>query len=76
MDSAVARHQELLTSSRRVVKAREEVKDKVADTLVKLRNIYDWSGKVTVDAHVAEWGDLKERMPSLTNDLERKKVKL
>lgn len=56
-DSAAVRHFELLASTRRVVKAREERKDRAIDALVKQRKIYDSSGMFTMGAHVAEWGD-------------------
>lgn len=47
-------HHELLGSIRRVVRARDELMDKVAETLVKLRKIYDDGRNVAVKAQVAE----------------------
>lgn len=48
----------------------------MSDTLVKLRNIYDERRKVTVEVHGAEYGDLRERVTSFTNDLESKRLEL
>lgn len=55
---AAAHHRELLTSTRRVVKALEERKVEAADSFVKLRKIYHDGRKVTREAHVSEWSDL------------------
>lgn len=69
-DSSAARHHELLASIRRIMEAREKPKDKAADTLVKLRKVYEGGRKIRAEAHVAEWGKLPERGVSLRSDLE------
>lgn len=61
---------------RHVVEAREERKHKAADTLEKICKIFDERCKVTVEAHVAEWGDLRERVASLTSYLESMSLEL
>lgn len=67
-DSAAAHHHELVDTVHRVVKAREELKDKVANTHVMLQKIYDDGSKVTMESHEMEWRDLCEHLLSLTND--------
>lgn len=60
-DIASARHHELLASICDNLKACEERKDNMAGALVKLRKNYEEGRKVTTEAHVAQWGDLRER---------------
>lgn len=73
-NSTVTRHHELLTSIRRVVKAREVREDKAADTLVKLPKFYDGGRKVTMKAYVGKWFRLREPVAFLSNDLESKSL--
>lgn len=75
-DSAAARHHELSLSIRRIAEARELRKYKAAATLAKLRKVYEDRRKVQVEAHVEEWCELRERVSSLTSDLERRTLKL
>lgn len=75
-DSAAARYHEFLASTPRIVKTREGHKNQAAETLLKQRKVYDECRKVTVEELVAEWGDLRERVEFLTNDLENKSLKL
>lgn len=65
---APARHHKLLVSISHIVKARKERKDKAVATLLNLCKIYNDERKVTVEAHVAKWSDLRMRVESLTND--------
>lgn len=53
-NSDAACHHELQASIRRVVKGREEEKEKFSDTSVTLRKIYDDERKVTAEAYVVE----------------------
>lgn len=57
-DSAAASHHELLAAICRAVKVREERKDKATEILVKLRKIYHYGRKVTVEPHVVECRNL------------------
>lgn len=75
-NNAVAHHHELLASIRCVVRARKDLKDKAAGTLMRLRKIHDDGRKDTVETHVAEWSDRRERVASLRNDLQRKSLEL
>lgn len=59
-----------------MAKAREGRKNKAADTLVKLCKLYVEGRNATVKAQVEEWGDLLERVASLTNDLMSKNLEL
>lgn len=64
-NSEVALGHELLVLIRPSVDARENRKDKGADTLVKLRKVYEYERKVRVEAHIVKWGELCERVASL-----------
>lgn len=48
----------------------------MADVLLKLRKIFYESHKVTEEGHVAQQGDLHERVASSMNDLESKSSEL
>lgn len=54
LDSAAARHYELLASARRAAKARQDCQDKAPDTLLILHKIYNECRMVMVKAHAAE----------------------
>lgn len=73
---ASASHHELFTFICRVVKAHVERKDKATETLLKLRNFYEDGRKLTMETHVAEWSNLRERVASLTNDFESENLEL
>lgn len=75
-DIAAARYREFSNSICRVVKPREDHKDRAVDTSVKLRSICDEGRRVIVEAYVAEWIDFRERVVSLTNYLESKRLEL
>lgn len=70
--SVDTRHHELFVCICRIMEAREMRHGKAADTLTKLGKVYDEGLKVRVEAHVAEWNNLRERLASLTSDVESK----
>lgn len=65
-ESAAAGHDELLASIRRTVEVREKHKDRAAENLVKLRKVYEKARKVRVKGHVAEWGEVHDRVAVLS----------
>lgn len=52
------------------MEARKKRKDEAADTLAKFGKVYNKGRKVRVEAYAAEWCDLRERVASLTGNLE------
>lgn len=75
-NSAAARHHELFVCIRRIVEACKKRKDKAPETLAKFRKVYEEWRKVRVEAHVVKWGELRERVASLTRDLEIQTLEL
>lgn len=75
-DSAATRHHELLVSFRRIVEPHKKCNGTAANTLTKLRKVYDKGRTVRVVVHVAEWYDYLERVASSTSVLESKALKL
>lgn len=66
----------MLTVMRAIVMAREDTKNILTDTDVKLQELFDQDCKVDVPAHPTELARLESKLASLMSDLKRKKLEL
>lgn len=69
-DSASARYSEVYARICRIFKACEVKKDKPADTLVRLRELFDQGYNVAIPKHSAKLAMLWVKVVSWTNGLE------